>query len=209
MYMYLLHICTCIDEIYVHVFIIYMYMYEALIEWDKEQAEWDIFILQIGMAKYKLSKKRNRLNKEKDGLWYAEPSRASRMSKREVCRKATRYTTLSHLELEMGLEMLGDRLPQWLGDGYIVQLGPLGTLMLEYGSEGVKEPEDFDYRLIRKPRVVFRPSHKLTQAVLRAVSFKLDGLKADGVSFATVDSYRRWQETRQREKGSLEGNQSE
>lgn len=160
------------------------------------------------MARYKLSKKRNRLNKEKDGLWHAEPSRASRLSKRELCRLVTKHTTLSPFELEMGLDMLGDRLPQWLGEGYVVQLGPLGTLMLEYGSEGVKEPEDFDYHLIRRPRVVFRPSRELTKAVLGAVSFELDGLKADGASFATVDSYRRWQELQQRDGEDAGSNQS-
>ena len=104
--------------------------------------------------------------------------------------------------------MLGDRLPQWLGEGYVVQLGPLGTLMLEYGSEGVKEPEDFDYHLIRRPRVVFRPSRELTKAVLGAVSFELDGLKADGASFATVDSYRRWQELQRGDGEDAGSNQS-
>ena len=161
------------------------------------------------MARYKLVKKRNRLSPLKDGQWYAEPVPRQKITSGELFRMATQHVTLSKGEMAMALEQLSERLPLLLAQGFTVELGRLGTLRLEYGSEGVKEPEDFDYRLIRKPRVVFRPSHKLTQAVLRAVSFKLDGLKADGVSFATVDSYRRWQETRQREKGSLEGNQSE
>lgn len=170
-----------------------------------------IYGIERYMARYKLSKKRNRLNKEKDGLWHAEPSRASRLSNRELCRMVTRHTTLSAFELEMGLKMVGERLPELLGEGYVVQLGNLGTLRLEYGSEGVEEPEDFDWHLIRRPRIVFRPSRELTEAVRGAVSFELDGLKAEGVSFATVEAYRRWQRLRLDEGGAEDaetGNQS-
>ena len=94
------------------------------------------------MARYRLTRKKNRLNRAKDGLWYAEPTPGRAMRARTVCRLATKNLTLSAGELELGLEALGDCLPDLLAQGNLVSLGRLGTLRLEFGSEGVAEPED-------------------------------------------------------------------
>ena len=115
------------------------------------------------MAKYRLCKKKNRLNADKDGLWYAEPVAGRQMRTRTVCRLATKNLTLSAGELELGLEALGDCLPDLLAQGNLVSLGRLGTLRLEFGSEGVAEPEDFTTRHIRRPRVVFQPSKEILE----------------------------------------------
>ncbi len=146
------------------------------------------------MAKYKLRKKRNGINKEKCDLWYAEPSPGKVMTTKQLCALATQHTSLTALELQMALGILEQCLPQLLTQGLTVQLGGLGSLRLEYGSEGVKRPEDFHFRLIRRPRVVYRPSKQMRQAVKQHVSFELDGLLADEVSFASVSDYRHWQE---------------
>lgn len=146
------------------------------------------------MARYKLTKKSNPLNPAKDGHWHAEPSPAPRMTSRELCRLLTQDTTLSAAELGMGLEMLSDRLPRLLAQGYSVQIGRLGSLRIEFGSEGVAEPEDFDYRLIRRPRIVFRPSAELRRELAEELSYELHGLVADGISFNDIASYRKWQE---------------
>lgn len=146
------------------------------------------------MAKYRLCKKKNRLNADKDGLWYAEPMAGRQMRTRTVCRLATKNLTLSEGELELGLNALADYLPVLLAQGSGVQLGRLGTLRLEFGSEGVREPEEFTARCIRRPRVVFQPSKEFAGDVLRQLRFELDGLTAEGVAFASVESYRKWKE---------------
>ena len=92
----------------------------------------------------------------------------------------------------MALEILAQYLPGVLAQGTIVELGRLGTLQIAYGSEGVEEPEDFNYHLIRQPRVVFRPSRELTREVERLISFQLDGIVSGPYSFPTVESYRQW-----------------
>lgn len=156
------------------------------------------------MAKYRLSRKKNRLNREKDGRWYAEPASMARMSSRQFCRQVTQHTTLSPFELGMGLEIVGDRLPWLLARGFNVELGELGSFRIEFGSEGVDEPEDFNYHLIRRPRIVFHPSRKLQREVARLVSYELDGLTADGIQFADIASYRRWQQEQQQKLNESE-----
>ena len=102
------------------------------------------------MARYKLRRKRNGISREKSDLWYAEPSPAQRMKARQLCRFATQHTTMGNMELMMALEILAQYLPAVLAQGTIVEVGRLGTLQLAYGSEGVEEPEDFNYHLIRR-----------------------------------------------------------
>lgn len=146
------------------------------------------------MARYILTKKKNRLNREKDGLWYAEPKTGRCMRSKTLCRMATKNLTLSAVELELALGILANYLPGLLAQGNLVQLGHLGTLRLEFGSEGVREPEEFTARCIRRPRVVFQPSKEFAGDVLRQLRFELDGLTAEGVAFASVESYRKWKE---------------
>ncbi len=145
------------------------------------------------MARYKLSRKRNRLNAEKDNLWYAEPTSTNNLDTRETCRYVTKHTTLSPFELSMGLDMLFNRLPEMLAQGNTVQAGRLGTFRVEFGSEGVAQPEDFNYHLIRKPRVIFQPSKELQRAVASAMFYELDGVVEGGFGFADIASYRNWQ----------------
>lgn len=146
------------------------------------------------MARYILTKKKNRLNREKDGLWYAETKTGRCMRSKTLCRMATKNLTLSAVELELALGILANYLPGLLAQGNLVQLGRLGTLRLEFGSEGVREPEEFTARCIRRPRVVFQPSKEFAGDVLRQLRFELDGLTAEGVAFASVESYRKWKE---------------
>lgn len=145
------------------------------------------------MAKYKLTKKRNSLNPKKDGLWYAEPKAGSTMETQMLCKMVTKHTTLSHIELSMGLEMLGDRLPDIFAQGRPVQLGNIGSLQVTYGSEGVAEPEDFSHHLIRTPRLVFRPNRRFLKSVLEKMSYQLDGVAVDGLVFGDIESFRKWE----------------
>lgn len=155
-----------------------------------------------GMARYRLSKKKNRINARKDGLWFAQAAPAPKMGQRELFRRVTTDTTLSEHELALAIELLADRLPALLADGILVRLGRLGTLHVEYGSEGVERPEDFHPRLMRRPRVVFRPSAELRTGVERAMHYEQAGLSADGISFGSVESYRRWEQENGRESVS-------
>ena len=128
------------------------------------------------MARYRLRKKKPHLKTGADALWYAEPAPGRVADAADVCRLATQNLTLSPIELRMGLDALAASLPSLLASGATVRLGDMGTLRLEYGSSGAASPEEFHYRLIRRPRVVFRPSRRFAAAVTRAVSFEMEGL---------------------------------
>lgn len=151
------------------------------------------------MARYKLVRKKNPLNKEKSELWYAAPAPGRQVTTRELCRNATVHTTLADIELQMGLELLFKHLPRLLARGEKVQLGRLGSLKLEYGSEGVWLPEQFGAHLIRNERIVFRPSRELREAVQQLLSYQIGGIVDQGISFASIKDYREWQ-AQQREK---------
>ena len=146
------------------------------------------------MARYKLMRKKNRLNAEKDGQWYAEPTPSPVIEARELCRRATRNTSLNEAEMRLALDLLASCLPSLLADGRSVKVGGLGSLRLVYGSEGVERPEEFDYRLIRKPRVVFRPSKELTRAVEKELSFELAGVVEGDRQWPTVGEWRKTRE---------------
>ena len=128
------------------------------------------------MARYKLMRKKNPLNKEKSELWYAIPAPGRQVTTRELCRGATANTTLADIELQMGLELLLKHLPRLLARGEKIQLGRLGSLKLEYGSEGTWAPELFGSHLIRNERIVFRPSRELREAVQQLLSYQIGGI---------------------------------
>ena len=153
------------------------------------------------MAKYQLNQMRNRLNPDKDGLWHATPAPAQKFDTDDLCRLASRHTTLAPFEVRAVLDLISDFVPQALAEGRVVQLGGLGSLRLEYGSEGVREPEYFHPRLMRPARVVFRPSRQLMQEVRAALFYEPGGIVAEGTAFASVESYRRWQAGRQEGAG--------
>ncbi len=146
------------------------------------------------MARYKLTKKRNRINAKKDGLWYAEPAKGQKMSALELCRMVTKDTTLTAAELALALDLLAERLPMLLARGMVLRVGRLGSLLADYGSEGVARPEDFHPRMMRRPRIVFRPSAELRKALEQAMFYELAGLNAAGLSFGSVESFRRWEQ---------------
>ena len=145
------------------------------------------------MSKYQLTKKRNRLNPDKDGLWYGTPAPGAKFGTKDLCRLASRNTTLNAIEVRAVLDLINDCVPQALAEGKVVQLGELGSLRVEYGSEGVARPEDFHPRLMRPARVVFQPSKKLTQEVRGLLSYEAGGIVVEGFAFDSVADYRRWQ----------------
>lgn len=146
------------------------------------------------MAKYRLSKKHNRLNSGKDGRWYATPAPAPRLDTRNLCRFASENTTLSAFEVRAVLDLINQYVPQMLAQGYTVQLGDLGSLRLAFGSEGVEQPEDFHPRLMRPARIVFQPARSLNHTVRRLLTFEAAGVVDDGLAFGDIASWRRHRE---------------
>lgn len=143
------------------------------------------------MPKYHLEKKKNRLNSRKDGLWHATPVPRPKLETQDLCRRAAGNTTLSPIEVQAVLDLLGRFVPHYLAQGYAIRLGNLGAFSLTFSSEGVEQPEDFHPRLMRPARVIFQPSRQLTQAVRRELSYEAGGVVDGGIHFGTVADWRR------------------
>lgn len=142
--------------------------------------------------KYRLSKKKNRLNRRSDGLWYATAAPGYKFGTRDLCRYASMHTTLGHFEVRAVLDLLGQCVPMLLAEGNVVQLGELGTLRVTFGSEGVEQPEDFHPRLMRPARIVFYPSKALKAAMRSHLSYEAGGLVDEGIAFGSIASWRRY-----------------
>ena len=98
------------------------------------------------MAKFKLMKRYKLRNAAEgptegaeDDLWYAIPALGNRLDTREVCKAATRYSTVAPAEAEMVLNLLRDGVVHELQLGNSVQLGEFGWMRLSFSSEGVKD----------------------------------------------------------------------
>ena len=91
------------------------------------------------------------------------------------------------------LERFGRLFARTAGSGKRRAAGPPGDVAPGIRQRG-REPEEFTARCIRRPRVVFQPSKEFAGDVLRQLRFELDGLTAEGVAFASVESYRKWKE---------------
>ena len=95
------------------------------------------------MYKFKLIKKINPQDKSAPKKWYAVPISESPQSFRETARRATQNTTISAMELETAIDLLGSYAIEQLLAGHTIRIGNLGTLRITFKSEGVENIDDF------------------------------------------------------------------
>lgn len=144
------------------------------------------------MYKYKLVRLSDPQNREAPKKWYAAAKSSKSLSTKAVTRIAAENTTLSSIEMEAAIELLGRCAIEQLQQGHIVQLGSLGSLRITFQSDGVEELEEFDARtMIRSPRVVFRPGREFRERVLRGLRFQNGGVREDGIDYSSPADYRR------------------
>lgn len=142
------------------------------------------------MAKFKLTFKKNPLDKDAAGKWYAIPSIANRLDTRAVCKVVTRNTTTAPSELESSFNLVCDGIPHELKQGNSVRLGQLGTLRLSFGSEGADSPEGFKTDMIKNVKVVFTPSKELMSAIADGLTFENVGVVEEGFTYPSIKDYR-------------------
>lgn len=153
------------------------------------------------MAKYRFRKIKSPLKKDDPGKWYGAPVTDNRLNTRAVCKLVTRNTTVAPTELESGLNLVCDAVPDLLKQGNSVQLGSLGTLRLSHSSDGVENIEDFNTSMIKDIRVIFTPSKELMNAIKDGLTFENAGVTASGFTFASVQDYKNYEVTKREEGG--------
>jgi len=116
--------------------------------------------------KYKKMQRKNPINKDADGKWYASPVNSGKVTLNTLSARMERNSSLSRGDILNVLSNFLDELPEYLKDGKSVQLGDFGTVRCSFSSEGVDKPEDVNANLIKTVRVIFtagtRLKHQLT-----------------------------------------------
>lgn len=141
--------------------------------------------------KYKLVQKYAMPNSsDKSKKWYAAPNSEAPLSVKQLARQATSNTTLSAMELQAALELLGEFIPKQLLQGHMVPIPGLGTFRLTFKSDGVDEVKDFKPgQMIHDVRPVFTVSKELREAIQSEVEFEDGGVKVGDVNYATRADY--------------------
>ena len=130
------------------------------------------------MYKFKLIKKINPQDKSAPKKWYAVPISESPQSFRETARRATQNTTISAMELETAIDLLGS---------YAIEI--------TFKSEGVENIDDFSTSsMIKEVRVIFTPSKEFRDAVTNNIVFGNAGVLEDDINYASLADYRRAKE---------------
>ena len=93
------------------------------------------------------------------------------MSYKQMCTSIAAYSTASPGDVHVVMDGLLFVLKEALLRGEVVQAGELGNFQINAGSGGTPTTEEFKATLIRKPRIVFRPSVALKE-ILDKVSFE-------------------------------------
>ncbi|WP_455640535.1 HU family DNA-binding protein [Parabacteroides sp.] len=103
--------------------------------------------------------------------YYASVNSNGVMSYKQMCTSIAAYSTASPGDVHVVMDGLLFVLKEALLRGEVVQAGELGNFQLNAGSGGTPTAEEFKASLLRKPRIVFRPSTTLKE-MLGKVSFE-------------------------------------
>ncbi|UBD77414.1 HU family DNA-binding protein [Parabacteroides goldsteinii] len=103
--------------------------------------------------------------------YYASVNSNGMMTFQQTCTAISAYSTASPGDVKVVMDGLLFVLKEALLRGEVVQLGELGNFQINVGSSGTPTTEEFKASMIRKPRIVFRPSVSLKE-ILDKVSFE-------------------------------------
>ena len=121
--------------------------------------------------RYKLTERRNPLDKNAPKKLYAAPVYGGKIDKNQIAADLVLISALSRGDISSVIENLLDAIPKYLLRGYSVQLGDLGTLRISFSSEGVDDPDSFDVGMIRGRKILFTPGSAFKK-ILRDLAFE-------------------------------------
>ena len=75
--------------------------------------------------------------------YYANAVNAGRKTIHDIARSIAGRSSLTRGDIENVLSNFVDELPEYLADGFSVQIGSFGTLRLSLSSAGAEKPEKF------------------------------------------------------------------
>ncbi len=129
--------------------------------------------------KYKLIQKLNPLDPEAERKWYASPVKEGTINNYQLSKKIAGLSSLTRGDVINVIENMIDEIPQFLMEGYSVNLDNLGTLRLSISSEGTDKPDNFSSENITGRKVVFTPSPEFKRT-LKSIHFEKSDIKEGG-----------------------------
>lgn len=98
---------------------------------------------------------------EGEAKFYATAQAKGSTTLDEIAERISKSTTVTRADCLAVLAALEDEIGISLQSGEIVKLGDIGTFRVSIGSIGSDTVEEFNQSMIKKPKIVFRPSTKL------------------------------------------------
>ena len=120
--------------------------------------------------KIKLVEKANPAKRDQK-KYYANAVNAGRKTIHDIARSIAGRSSLTRGDIENVLSNFVDELPEYLADGFSVQLGSFGTIRLSLSSKSADRTEDFDIKSI-KPKIILTPGVEVKDS-LRHISYEI------------------------------------
>ncbi|GAA6369933.1 HU family DNA-binding protein [Odoribacter splanchnicus] len=105
--------------------------------------------------------------------YYAAPVFAGRRDAGEMIRQIADRSVLSAGDIVDAFANAGELAADWLAAGCSVELPEIGSLLLEFSSEGLDDPADFRPGSLRGVRLRFYPSRQLMKAIKSQLNISL------------------------------------
>ena len=120
--------------------------------------------------KIKIVERANPLKRDQK-KYYANAVNAGRKTIHDIARSIAGRSSLTRGDIENVLSNFVDELPEYLADGFSVQLGSFGTIRLSLSSKSADRTEDFDIKSI-KPKIILTPGVEVKDS-LRHISYEI------------------------------------
>lgn len=137
--------------------------------------------------RYKAQQWRNPNAPEEPKKFYAKPAFNGIKDIDNLAVEISRATSMTKADVKAVLDILVEIIPAHLLDGYIVQLGELGTFRMAFSSKGVDKPEELLATYIRDIRIMYKPSTTLKSETKKVSFQKDDSIKNDSSTTDSVD----------------------
>ncbi len=117
--------------------------------------------LKIKVKKAKMVRK---IDNEKVTGYYGRVVSTGKKTFEEVARESAKNTTLHEAEATLAANLLLDGIRDRLKEGYIIDLGPLGTLYPSVAGPWKQDAEELTLSDMT-PRATYQPSDEINQAI--------------------------------------------
>lgn len=116
--------------------------------------------------KYKIVKRANPQNREKE-LFYPAPVFGEQVGEDELMDEISFASSVNQSDVRSVIYNLLELLPRHLMHGDSVNLEKFGIFRMSFESYGSEKEDDVSAENITRPKILFRPSVKLKEKILR------------------------------------------